>query len=344
MLRMSLALILSVIAVLLTGNPFIRFLKYQGMRQTMYELGPQEHMHKQGTPIMGGFLFIYASVLLGFLLHKDSFDPRFDFTIAMTIFTLGTMMIGFVDDFIISYKHRNLGLTAMQKLIAQTVFAVGFSVYCYFNENIGSAVHIPYTTIYWDLGIFYIPLMSLTIIFIVNSANLQDGMDGLLTSVSNMTFIAFGLIALTFLQKYSITISPSASNAYLNIATFSFALAGGCMGFLRFNYYPAKVFMGDTGSMFLGASAVAVAMVLRVPFLLLLIFFTPIMSSVSVIIQRIYFKATGGKRIFKMSPIHHHFEKSGMSEPQVVMMYTITTTILSLLAILSVYGITTSVL
>lgn len=344
MLRMSIALLLSVVAVLLTGFPFIKFLKYQGMKQTMYELGPQEHMHKQGTPIMGGFLFIYASILISFLLHKDTFDPAFDFTVAMTVFTLGTMMIGFIDDFIISYKKRNLGLNAKQKLTAQTVFAVGFSIYCYYNENIGSAVHIPFTTIYWDLGLFYIPLLSITILFIVNSANLQDGMDGLLPSVSIVSFISFGLIALTFLQKYSITISPSASNAYLNIAIFTFALAGGCMGFLRFNYYPAKVFMGDTGSMFIGASAVAVAMVLRVPFLLLFIFFTPIMSSVSVIIQRFYFKMTGGKRIFKMSPIHHHFEKSGMSEPQVVAMYAVVTTILSLLAILSVYGITTSVL
>lgn len=344
MIRMSLALLISVFAVLLTGNSFIKFLRFSGLRQTMNELGPEEHLHKQGTPIMGGFLFIYSSILLSFLLHKDSFDPRYDFTLAMGIFTIGTMMIGFVDDFIIASKGKNLGLTASQKLIAQTVVALAFSAYCYFNENIGSAILIPFTTIYWDLGVLYIPLMSLTILFIVNSANLQDGMDGLLSSVSVVSFIALGLITLSFLQKYAITISPSASNAYLNMGIFSFALAGGCMGFLRFNYFPAKTFMGDTGSMFLGASAVGLAMVLRLPLLLLFVFFTPIMSSVTVIIQRVYFKLTKGKRLFKFTPIHHQFQKGGMSEPQVVALYAIVTTILSLLAILSVYGITTSVL
>ncbi len=340
---MSVALLVSVFAVLLTGNKFISFIKFQGMKQTMYELGPETHMHKQGTPIMGGFLFIYSSIVLTFILHKGTFHPRYDFIIPVCLFILSNMMIGFVDDFIKSNKSRNLGLTAKQKLVAQTIFSVAFSTYCYFNPSIGSAVNIPFTTLTWNLGYFYIPLLSITVIFIVNSANLQDGMDGLLSSVSLVGFLSWGLIALSFLQKYAITISPSASNAYLNIAIFTFALAGGCIGFLRFNYYPAKIFMGDTGSMYLGAAAVAVAMVLKQPFLLLFIFFTPIMSSVSVIIQRLYFKATHGKRIFKMSPIHHHFEKSGYTETQVIMLYMAITTILSMLAILSVYGLTTTI-
>lgn len=342
MIRMGLALILSLISVLLTGKYLIKFLKLQGIGQTTYELGP-DHKQKDGTPIMGGFLFIYSSAIFSLLLHKGAINIQDDFTIIMLVFSVACMLIGFVDDFIKAVKKRNLGLNATQKLIFQTIFAVAFSCYCYFNDNIGSAIYIPFTTEVWDLNIFYIPLMTLTVIFVVNSANIQDGMDGLLSSVSIVGFLCWGFIALSYLQMNAFNVGPWASTAYQNIAIFSFALAGGCMGFLKFNYYPAKTFMGDTGSMYLGAATVAIAMTLRQPLLLLMIYITPIMSSLSVIIQRIYFKATKGKRLFKMSPIHHHFEKSGMSETQVIMLYIIITTVFSVLAVLSVYGITTTV-
>ncbi len=185
--------------------------------------------------------------------------------------------------------------------------------------------------------------MSLVIIFIVNSANIQDGMDGLLSSVSVVGFLSWAILILSLIQMNALLSNYDLAMSYQNVAIFSIAIAGGCLGFLRFNYYPAKVFMGDTGSMFLGAASVGIAMVIKMPLLLLFVFVTPIASSLSVIIQRVYFKVTHGKRIFKMSPIHHHFEKSGYSETQVIMMYAVFTTILSVLAIFSIYGFTTSI-
>lgn len=341
MIRMSLALILSVISVLLTGKYFIRFLKLQGIGQTTYAKGP-DHKQKDGTPIMGGFLFIYSSAIFSLVLHKGTFLPKDDFILVTLIFSIACMLVGFVDDFIKAIKKRNLGLNGIQKLVFQFAFAIAFACYCYFNTNIGSKIYIPFSTHMWDLGIAYIPLMTLAIVFIVNSANIQDGMDGLLSSVSVVGFLCWGFISLSYLQMHAFNIGPWASTAYQNIAILSFALAGGCMGFLRFNYYPAKTFMGDTGSMYLGAVTAAIALVLRHPLLLLLIYITPVLSSLSVILQRYYYKATHGKRIFIMSPVHHHFEKSGMSETQVIMMYLIVTTIFSVLAVLSIYGITTT--
>lgn len=342
MIRMSIALILSLISVLLTGKYFIKFLRLQGIGQTVYELGP-DHKSKNGTPIMGGFLFIYSSVILSLVLHKGSFSSSKDFLIVILVFSIACMLIGFVDDFIKAVKKRNLGLNAKQKLIFQIIFATGLTLYCYFNNDIGSAIYIPFSSKTWDLGFAYIPLMILTIVFVVNSANIQDGMDGLLTSVSVVGFISWGFIALSYIQMHVFNLGPWASTAYQNIAIFSFALAGGCMGFLKFNYFPAKTFMGDTGSMYLGAATVSIALALRQPLLLLMIYITPILSSLSVILQRIYFRATGGKRIFLMSPVHHHFEKKGLKETQVIMLYTIVTTIFSVLAVLSIYGMTTSV-
>ncbi len=342
MLRMSLSLVASFLLVALLGKYLINFFKSKGLVQYIYELGPA-HEKKQGTPIMGGFMFVCVSIVLSLLLHKGTYAFNFDFTIVLILFCLLCLAIGFVDDYTKAKQKRNLGLTATQKLIGQTLIAVLFSVYCYFQPNIGSEILIPFTSIFFDLGIFYIPIMSLVIIFIVNSANIQDGMDGLLSSVSVVGFLSWAILILSLIQMNALLSNYDLAMSYQNVAIFSIAIAGGCLGFLRFNYYPAKVFMGDTGSMFLGAASVGIAMVIKMPLLLLFVFVTPIASSLSVIIQRVYFKVTHGKRIFKMSPIHHHFEKSGYSETQVIMMYAVFTTILSVLAIFSIYGFTTSI-
>ncbi|NMD38858.1 MAG: phospho-N-acetylmuramoyl-pentapeptide-transferase [Christensenellaceae bacterium] len=342
MLRMSLSLVASFLLVFIIGKHLIKFFKAKGLVQYIYELGP-DHESKQGTPSMGGFMFIIVSVLISFLLHKGTYNLNFDFTIILTLFCLLCSAIGFVDDYTKAKQKRNLGLTAKQKLIGQSLIAVLFSIYCYFQPNIGSKILIPFTAIFFDLGIFYIPIMSFVIIFIVNSANIQDGMDGLLSSVSVVGFISWAIVILSLLQMNALLNNYDLAMSYQNVAIFSIAIAGGCLGFLRYNYYPAKVFMGDTGSMFLGAASVGIAMIIKMPLLLLFVFVTPIISSLSVIIQRVYFKATKGKRIFKMSPIHHHFEKSGYSETQVIMMYAVFTTILSVLAIFSIYGFTTSI-
>ena len=177
--------------------------------------------------------------------------------------------------------------------------------------------------------------MSLLTIFIVNSSNLQDGLDGLLATVTAVGSSAWTVICLLVMFVPALSGITGENNAH-TVAAFMISVAGACVGFLRYNRYPAKTFMGDTGSMLLGGAMAAAALLMRLPILLLLIFFTPVMSSVSVILQRYYFKLTHGKRIFLMSPIHHHFEKKGYSETQIVSMYAGITLVLSLIAVLSI--------
>ena len=332
MLRMILALVLSAAIVLLTGPKLIAWLRKLKLGQTMYELGPQSHMKKQGTPIMGG-LCIALGCVVAFVVCGATLGA-WDHVLALLFVALGSMAVGFGDDWIKMVKKRHEGLTPWQKIIGQAVVCVGFACYCYFHPEVGSKVIVPFVNIEWDLGIFYIPLLALTVLFMVNSANLQDGLDGILSSVTAVGSIGWAALAL-------IASGTALAAENTTIAVFALALCGACIGFLRFNHYPATVFMGDTGSMFIGGAVVGMAMLLRQPFLLLLIGFTMVMSSVSVILQRYYFKLTRKltgtpKRLFKMSPIHHHFEMCGMKETQIVLMYAIVTAVLSAIAVISV--------
>ena len=332
MLRMILALILSAAIVLLTGPKFIAWLRKLKLGQTIYELGPQSHQKKQGTPIMGG-LIIALGCVVSFIVCGVTLGA-WDHMLALLFVALGSMAVGFGDDWIKMVKKRHEGLTPKQKIVGQALVCLGFALYCYFHPEVGSKVIVPFFNVDWDLGIFYIPLLALTVLFMVNSANLQDGLDGILSSVTAVGSIGWAALAL---------IAAAAANAAGNttIAVFALALCGACIGFLRFNHYPATVFLGDTGSMFIGGAVVGMAMLLRQPFLLLLIGFTMVMSSASVILQRYYFKLTRKltgtpKRLFKMSPIHHHFEMCGMKETQIVIMYAIVTLVLSAIAVVSV--------
>lgn len=334
MLRLILALVLSVIAMLLIGPRVLPVLRKLKFGQTIYELGPQTHKTKQGTPTMGGLMFAAVTCVVALLVH-GAWYGKDDFILALVAVSLLSMLIGFVDDYIKVVKKRNLGLIWWQKIIGQVIVAVEFSLYCYLSPMVGSKILIPFFNVEWDLGVFYVPLMACVMIFMINSANLQDGLDGLLSSVTVIGSAAWGLMALFVTMAASAALTPELQGNYQNLAIFAMALSGACMGFLRFNHYPALVFMGDTGSMFIGGAVVGMAMLLRMPLFMLLISFTLVMSSLSVIIQRVYFKVTHGKRIFKMSPIHHHFELSGMSEQQVVAMYAVVTGILSLIALLS---------
>ena len=332
MLRMILALILSAAIVLLTGPKLIAWLRKLKLGQTMYELGPQSHLKKQGTPIMGG-LCIALGCVVAFIVAGASLGA-WDHMLALLFVALGSMAVGFADDWIKMVKKNHEGLKPKQKIIGQAAVCLGFALYCYFHPEVGSKVIVPFFNVDWDLGIFYIPLLALTVLFMVNSANLQDGLDGILSSVTAVGSIGWAAIALI-----AATTALAAENT--TIAVFAMALCGACIGFLRFNHYPATVFMGDTGSMFIGGAVVGMAMLLRQPFLLLLIAFTCVMSSVSVILQRYYFKLTRKltgtpKRLFKMSPIHHHFEMCGMKETQIVLMYAIVTLVLSAIAVVSV--------
>ena len=307
--------------------------------QTMYELGPQSHLNKKGTPNMGGIVMGPVTVVCTVLAFRVSYfcsrDPASSWRFwslenalwALLFLSVGCMLlVGFSDDYIKDVKKDHEGLRPKQKIVRQLALGLIFSVWAYFY--IGHDVIIPFTGKVWDLGIFYIPLITLTVLFMTNSSNLQDGLDGLLSTVTVVGMIAFGVIAWLF------KCIPSTENSVV-CAVLAFALVGAAAGFLVFNHYPAKIFMGDTGSMFIGAVMVGIAVVLRLEFLLLLICFTCVMSSVSVIMQRYYYKLTHGKRIFKMSPIHHHFEMCGMKETQIVCMYGIVTAVLSVVAILS---------
>ena len=336
MLWLILALILSEVAMLLIGPRVLPVLRKLKFGQTIYELGPKSHRTKQGTPTMGGLMFAAVTCVVTLLLVSfDTWYGGWDFALALIAVSLLSMLIGFVDDFIKVVKKRNLGLIWWQKIIGQVLVSVGFSLYCYLSPDVGSSILIPFFNVEWDLGIFYVPLMALVMIFMINSANLQDGLDGLLSSVTVISSAAWGLMAVFVAMAGAQLMSAELLGNYRHLAVFALALAGGCMGFLRFNHYPALVFMGDTGSMFIGGAMVGMAMLLRMPLYMILICFTLIASSMSVIIQRIYFKVTHGKRIFKMSPIHHHFELSGMTEVQIVAMYAVVAGMLSLVALFS---------
>ncbi len=354
MLRMLLALILAAAIVLLTGPHFIAWLRKLKLGQTIYELGPESHKKKQGTPIMGG-LFIALGCVVSFLVFglgfgfadaaKEGVRFPWEHVAALLFVSLGSMAVGFGDDWIKMVKKRHEGLTPWQKIIGQAIVCIGFACYCYFHPEIGSKVIVPFVNIEWDLGVFYIPLLALTVLFMVNSANLQDGLDGILSTVTSVGSIGWATIAVlcssgvvTAVTEYAI---PGRAFPFEIVSVFALTLCGACIAFLRFNHYPATIFMGDTGSMFIGGAVVGMAMLLRQPFLLLMIAFTCVMSSVSVILQRYYYKATRKifgepRRLFKMSPLHHHFEKCGMKETSIVLMYGIVTAVLTALAVVSV--------
>ncbi len=333
-IRLIGALVISLAIALLMGPPLIRYLKKLHFGQTIYELGPA-HQQKQGTPVMGGLMMAAGIVAASLVCHPPEWDGAWDAVFPLLGVSLLSMAVGFADDYIKAVRKQHEGLKPLQKILGQVVVAAGFSCYCYFSPRVGSSILIPFTDLQWDLGVFYIPLMTLLVIFIVNSSNLQDGLDGLLGTVTAVGSSAWAVIALLLMTAAG----GAASGIPAVVAVFALAMAGACVGFLRYNRYPAKTFMGDTGSMLLGGGTVAMAMLLRQPLLLLLIFFTPVMSSVSVILQRYYFKLTHGKRIFLMSPIHHHFEKKGYSETQIVSMYAGITLVLSLVAVIAVCGL-----
>ena len=335
-LRMAGAALLALAAALVIGPKLIAYLRKLHFGQTIYELGPS-HQQKQGTPVMGGLMMAAGILLASLLFHPTPWGGAWDPVIPLLAVSFLSMGVGFADDFIKAVKKRHDGLSPWQKIAGQVVVSGAFSVYCYFSPAVGSAIRLPFVQTEWDLGIFYIPVMTLLVIFIVNSSNLQDGLDGLLGTVTAVSSSAWAMVALIGMLIPTLP-GVKDSSVFSMVGVFAMSMVGACVGFLRFNRYPAKTFMGDTGSMLLGGATAAMALLTRMPILLLFTFFTPIMSSVSVILQRYYFKLTHGKRIFLMSPIHHHFEKKGYSETQIVSMYAGITLLLSLIGVLSVCG------
>ena len=335
MLRWGIAVVLPLLLVLVMGPRVIPLLHKLKFGQAIYNLGPQTHKNKEGTPVMGGLMMAAAVLVTALVTHAGPWQGGWDATLALLLVSFLSMAVGFADDFVKVWKKRHEGLTPWQKIAGQVFVAAGFSVYCYFHPQIGPAIRVPFTALEWNLGWWYIPVMTLVVIFMINSANLQDGLDGLLSTVSSAGDC--GWAALAVLAAIA---AGGAAEMQLNIASFALAMAGAAFGFLRFNRFPAKVFMGDTGSMLIGGATVGMAMLLRQPLLLLLISFPMVMSSVSVILQVGYFKLTKklygeGRRIFRMSPIHHHFELCGYSETQIVAMYLTVTAVGTLIAVLS---------
>ena len=322
MQRMLLTLLLAFAVGCLLGKLLLPVLHKLKFGQNIYELAPEAHKKKQGTPTMGG-LVIAGAAIAATLVANDYAEPfSGNMLLAMLLMALGNLCIGFADDMTKIRRGKNGGLTARQKMFFQTILALAFSAYCYFHPQVGSVIKVPFLRVEWDLGILYIPIMMFIIVGTTNSANLLDGLDGLLTSVSMVDFATLAVIA--------------GAAGLGGVGVGCAAMCGGCMAFLMRNAYPAQMFMGDTGSMFIGGAVVAAAMLLRQPLILVLIAFWMLMSSVSDIIQITYFKATHGKRVFKMAPIHHHFELCGMHKVKIVAMYMVTTAALCALTLLGV--------
>ncbi|MBE6067862.1 MAG: phospho-N-acetylmuramoyl-pentapeptide-transferase [Clostridium lundense] len=293
--------------------PILHKLKFG---QNIREEGPKSHQKKAGTPTMGGVIFIVASIISMIILVRKPSDEAMFALYAFIAFGC----IGFVDDLLKIIHKNNLGLRAYQKMLMLLLVSFGFGFYAANNPEIGTSIIIPFVGKAVDLGMLYIPFIIIYFAATTNAVNLTDGLDGLATSVT--------ILVMTFF----VIVSFNMGNYTLSI--FCAVVAGALLGFLRYNAFPAQVFMGDTGSLALGGALAAVAMILKLPLLVIIVGGVYVMETLSVILQVASFKLTG-KRIFKMSPLHHHFELCGWHETKVVSAFSIATVILCMIAFLS---------
>ncbi|MBR1560076.1 MAG: phospho-N-acetylmuramoyl-pentapeptide-transferase [Clostridia bacterium] len=308
------------------GPIVIPWLKKLKLGKVIYELGP-DHAAKAGTPQMGGIIFALPALVAAVAFSYK--DAEWGLLLMCLVSAVGFGAIGFIDDFLKVKKHSSEGLTPKQKLAPQIVLSVALAVWAYLRPDVGSSLTVPFFKVEWNLGWFYIPVMVFILVGTVNSANLLDGLDGLLGGCALFDFITMVVICLALSAA-----DPARSGSLLNVAIFGGAMAGGLIGFLQYNSHPARVFMGDVGSFFIGGALVGMCMVTRLSLLLPIIALAMFLSSVSDLIQFAYFRATHGKRFFRMAPLHHHFEKCGMPETRIVAMYYIVTVMLCLLTLL----------
>lgn len=300
LLGFGIALVLTVLLMPI----FIPLLKRMKFGQSIREEGPQSHMKKTGTPTMGGLVFLIAIIVTTLVVALIT-DLLTSEIMILLLVLFGFGLIGFLDDFIKVVLKRNLGLTSLQKLVAQIVIAV-VSFFLLNSISFDTALAIPFTSLSIELSGLYVLFLIFWLVGFSNAVNLTDGLDGLVAGTASIAFAAFGILAI-FQDK-------------MGIALFTFTVAGALIGFLVFNKYPAKVFMGDTGSLALGGALAVVSILLKQEFLLLVIGLVFVLETLSVILQVGSFKLRK-KRIFKMSPIHHHFELSGWSEWKVVTVF-----------------------
>ena len=287
--------------VLLLGPIMIPLLHKLKFGQSIREEGPKSHQKKSGTPTMGG-LFLISAIIIATIIKA----PMTTEIILALFILIGHFILGFLDDYIKVVKKRNLGLKARQKLLGQIIIAVVTMIIATQMLNIRTTLWLPFSSSELDLGILYYPLVLFVIVGASNAVNLTDGLDGLASG--NMAIAASCYVVVCMLTSH------------MDLALFCVAIVGACVGFLRFNFHPAKIFMGDTGSLALGGAFAAVGILTHTEILLAIIGFIFVCEALSVIIQVISFQTTG-KRVFKMSPIHHHFELSGWKETKVVFVF-----------------------
>lgn len=292
--------------------PFLKKLKFG---QFVRDDGPESHLKKSGTPTMGGLIILISIVVTSLIYIKDY--PRI---IPVLFATLGFGIIGFLDDYIKVVMKRSLGLRAWQKMLGQLIVTGIFAYYIYAHTDLGTEMIIPFWGKTVDIGWMYYVLLFFVMLGTVNGANFTDGLDGLASSVTVLIATFFTVVAI----GYNSGVEP-----------ITCATVGSLLGFLVYNVYPARVFMGDTGSLALGGFVASTAYVLKMPLIILIVAFVYFAEVLSVMIQVTYYKKTG-KRVFKMAPIHHHFELCGWPETKVVSIFSIVTAILCLIGILAV--------
>lgn len=292
--------------------PFLKKLKFG---QFVRDDGPESHLKKSGTPTMGGLIILFSIVITSLFYIKDY--PQI---IPVLFSTLGFGLIGFLDDYIKVVMKRSMGLRAWQKMFGQLVVTAVFIYYIYAHTDLGTEIIMPFVNRTIDIGWVYFPLTCIMMLGTVNGANFTDGLDGLASSVTVLIATFFTIVAI---------------GSGSGVTPITCATVGSLLGFLVYNVYPARVFMGDTGSLALGGFVASTACVLQMPLIILLVAFIYFAEVLSVIIQVLYFKKTG-KRVFKMAPIHHHFELCGWPETKVVSIFSIVTAVLCLIGILAI--------
>lgn len=296
----------------------IPYLKSKKMGQKILDIGPRWHKSKEGTPTMGGLSFLIAVSLvcatLFTVLFAQTHDKQLLFPVICLVFAVLNSVIGMIDDRTKFAKNKNEGLLSWQKYLLQLIVAVLFVVTASCLDFVDTHLYLPFFDKTVDLGFFYYIIAVVLITGVVNSVNLADGIDGLAASETAVVAAFFSAVAFKGENKA--------------LGVLSGSTLGGCLGFLVYNFYPARVFMGDTGSLFLGGLVTSMAFLIFNPLIILICGFVYIMEAISDIIQVGYFKITHGKRFFKMAPIHHHFEKCGWSEIKVVTVFSLTTLVL----------------
>lgn len=312
-MRTLLPALLSFAIAVLIGPKVIEILRKLKAGQTEREEGLESHQKKTGTPTMGGVIFLLPVVIIGIFYgasHKE--------VIPVLILTIGFGIIGFIDDYIKVVRKHNLGLRAWQKILGQLIVTILFSVYVETFTDISLAMRVPFTSVVLDFGIFNIPILFFIALGTANGTNFTDGVDGLCASVTAVVAAFFAVAGMHY--------------AATGAEVMSSAMVGALLGYLVYNVYPGKVMMGDTGSLAIGGFVTGIAYVMQMPIFIVIVGFIYAFEVVSVILQVSYFKITHGKRIFRMAPIHHHFEKGGWSETRVVNVFTTVTILLCLIA------------